>query len=79
MAFPYTVIGPGGQPYILSQIPIMQQPMQPQLIPSQFVQQSTQVQLQQQQQQQQQGQKQQQKQPDYMSEDKLQEKGTLKK
>lgn len=76
MAFPYTVIGPGGQPYILSQIPIMPQAIPPQLIPAHLVPQAVQQQVQQQQPPKPPPQ-QQPKLPDYMSEDKLQEKGRI--
>ena len=84
MAFPYTLIGPGGQQYIVGQIPLIQQQLAPQMVTQVPIQVATQ-QLQQQQQQQQQVQLQQQQQsqqpqpqqklPDYMSEEKLQEKG----
>lgn len=73
MAFPYTVIGPGGQPYIVGQIPMMQQAMAPQLIqqvPMQVAPQPMPQQVQV-------PQPQVPKQPDYMSEDKLQEKGEV--
>ena len=82
MAFPYTLIGPGGQQYIVGQIPLIQQQLAPQMVTQVPIQVATQ-QLQQQQQQQVQLQQQQQSQqpqsqqklPDYMSEEKLQEKG----
>lgn len=60
MAFPY-LIGPGGQPFIIQQVPLIQQ--QVPLIPQQQVQP-------------QQSQGVPSKIPDYMSEEKLQEKGT---
>lgn len=66
MAFPY-MIGPGGQPYVIQQVPIMQQAVPlmqatPQMPP----------------QAQPPPQPVQQKLPDYMSEERLQEKGTIK-
>jgi hypothetical protein len=63
MAFPY-MIGPGGQPFIIQQVPLISQPMMQQ-VPIQ----------QQQQQQQQPPVSQPQKLPDYMSEERLQDKG----
>ena len=71
MAFPYTVIGPGGQPFIVGQIPVLQQALAPQLVTQVPVQVSQQMPPQVQQPQP----TQQQKIPDYMSEEKLQEKG----
>lgn len=61
MAFPY-MIGPGGQPFIIQQVPLISQPMMQQ-VPIQ------------QQQQQQPPVSQPQKIPDYMSEERLQDKG----
>ena len=66
MAFPYTVFGPGGQPYI---VPLVQQPLvQQQLVATQVPVAVSQLQPQVQQPQSRE------KIPDYMSEDKLQEK-----
>ena len=67
MAFPYTVIGPGGQPFIIGQVPVIQQAVMPPLQPQAVQQQAQQVQV-----------VQHPKIPDYMSEEKLQEKGQYK-
>lgn len=69
MAFPYTVIGPGGQPYIVSQVPIVQQAMAPQLIPTPIIPQPPIPQNVPQ------PPKPPQKPPDFMTDEKLQEKG----
>ena len=74
MAFPYTLIGPGGQQYIVGQIPLIQQQLTPQMVTQVPIQVAPQ-QLQQQVQVQQPQPPPQQKLPDYMSEEKLQEKG----
>lgn len=80
MAFPYTVIGPGGQPFIVGQIPLIQQTLAPQIVTT-----SVQVQVAAPQPMPPPPQPQPQplpppqtqpKVPDYMSEEKLQEKGT---
>ena len=61
MAFPY-MIGPGGQPFIIQQVPLISQPMMQQVPIQQQQQQPPPV-------------SQPQKLPDYMSEERLQDKG----